>query len=185
MGVKVTNAEWHRRRDAQRLMNYHKAMRAAEVDAAPTPPVTMNINGLGERQIVRGLGPGHIIAIDEASELTPQFLNEFAREFMENHLNLDFAGMMAGDAVRLGVDPAGEPEGRRVTAREIRDRQNSAPPLNQRSRVAPPVYFNRWFDLTDSENELQSFLWLCYRVAERDRREGAMSVKEMEGDADG
>ena len=170
MGVKVTNAEWHRRRDRQRLLNYHKAMRAAEVDAAPIPPAVQ------------------IIGIDEAVDLTPQFINEFAR-VMENNFNLDFAGMMAGDAVRLGVDPAGEPEGRRVTAREIRDRpirrrgrDNTAPPLGV---YAGQTYFNRWLDMKDSEDELQSFLWACHKAGETGRREGAMSVKELEGDADG
>ncbi len=177
----MTNAECHRRRDAQRLMNWNRATAAEHTHQIPP-----------DRQIQAG----RIIGIDDAVDLTPQFINEFAR-VMENNFNLDFAGMMAGDAVRIGVDPAGEPEGRQVSGLEIRNRptrrglyfgpqnQNSAPPMNQRSRVTAPVYFNRWMDMADSEDELQSFLWLCYRVAERDRTEGAMTVKEMEGDADG
>ncbi len=169
----MTNAEWHRRRDAQRLMNWNRATAAEHTHQIPP-----------DRQIQAG----RIIGIDDAVDLTPQFINEFAR-VMENNFNLDFAGMMAGDAVRIGVDPAGEPEGRRVTAREIRDR-----PIRRRGRdnTAPPLgvyvgqtYFNRWMDMADSEDELQSFLWACHKAGEHGRREGAMSVKEMEGDADG
>jgi len=180
----MTQREWKRRRDTQRLLNMHRTAMAAEVDAAPIPP---------DRQIQEA----RIISYDEAAELSPEFFANFADEMHRQHarnLTPPLSSMVDGGMFQMGVDPAGAVEGRQVTALEIRDRQprrgfyfgpqneNSAPPMNQRSRVTAPVYFNRWMDMVDSENELQSFLWLCYRVAETDRREGAMTVKDLEGD---
>jgi len=176
----MTQREWKRRRDAQRLLNYHNA-RMAEQSGPIRAPDTVST------------GPGHIIAIDEAKELSVEDMANFADEMFKHHernLTPPLSSMVDGGIIRMGVDYAGNVQGRPIPALEIRDRpirrglyfgnpqrDNTAPPMN-----LGPIYFNRWMDMTDSEDELQRFLWACYRYGETSRTDGEMSVKDLEDD---
>ncbi len=207
----MTQDEWRRRRDAQRLVNYHNA-RLAEDAARQEQAVRMPDHEMTPP--LRSMVDGEIIAFDEASDLTPEALAEFAKVVqrnMEERNGRDLSAMLMGGMVRLGVDMAGEPrEGRQTTGREILARQLRPGgirfiPRHEYEKAEPPPMqgppdpqvreakyykdrfdcnrsnaFDRWFDIEDSEEELEQFLFKCFKYGKNFRNDGSMDMSALE-----
>lgn len=212
--IKMTPERWRRLQDARRLADMHHAALADH-------------SRLGEGEIVDRLGQAEferlanevpadmrihqhrIVGLDEASELTPEFLREFSDVLIAQDIAPDADALQiqrlpgGGSRYRFGRFATTRLQGRPVTGREILERQrnaNTAPVIfgppdpqdveadfykNKLGREIGGSLFDRWFDLHDSNVELEAFLFKCWKYGKQFEIQGGCSVGELEENENG